>query len=102
MEETTCPACARYKKTPRGSEELKDLKTRINRTIGQLNGISKMLEDNRYCGDVLTQISAVKSAIESIGYIVLEEHLKTCVIEQVKIGNNDIMDEALALMKKLK
>lgn len=94
--------CCQYKHTPRGDKELKLLKNRINRIIGQLNGIGKMLDDNRYCGDILTQIAAAESALKSVGYIILEEHMKTCVIEQVQNGNNEIVAEAMELMKKLK
>lgn len=61
-----------------------------------------MLDENRYCGDILTQIAAAESALKSVGYIVLEEHMKTCVVEQVQNGNTEIMTEAMELMKKLK
>lgn len=91
-----------YKHIPRSEEKLKLLRNRINRIVGQLGGIQKMLDDNRYCGDILTQIAAVESALQSVGYIVLEEHLETCVVEQVRNGNTDIMSEALELMKKMK
>lgn len=94
--------CCNFKKTPRSEENSKQIKNRINRIIGQLNGIQKMIDENRYCGDIINQISAVESALQSIGYIVLEEHMQTCVIEEIKNGNNDIVNEALNLMKKLK
>lgn len=94
--------CCRYKQTPRDGEDLRRLKNRISRIIGQLNGIGKMLDENRYCGDILTQIAAAESALKSVGYIVLEEHMKTCVVEQVQNGNTEIMAEAMELMKKLK
>lgn len=94
--------CCHFKKTPRSEENSKHIKNRINRIIGQLNGIQKMIDENRYCGDIINQISAVESALQSIGYIVLEEHMQTCVIEEIKNGNNDIVNEALNLMKKLK
>ena len=61
-----------------------------------------MLDDNRYCGDILTQIAAAESALKSVGYIILEEHMKTCVVEQVQNGNNKVMEEAMELIKKLK
>lgn len=61
-----------------------------------------MLEDNRYCGDILVQLSAVQSALESFGYEILGEHLKTCVVENIEDGNARIMDEAIDLIKKLK
>lgn len=94
--------CRRYKHTPRSEELLRQLNIRINRIIGQLGGISKMLDENRYCGDILTQIAAAMSALQSVGYIVLEEHLKTCAVEEIQNGNSDIISEALELMKKLK
>ena len=94
--------CERFKNTPRDEETLRILKNRLNRISGQINGISRMLDDNRYCGDILTQLSAVQSALQSFGYIVLENHLKTCVSEEVTKGNDSIMDEAVDLIKKLK
>ena len=94
--------CCHKKDTPRQETELKQLKNRLNRIIGQLNGIGKMLDENRYCGDVLTQIAAVESALQSFGYVILKEHMETCVVEQIQKGNTDIMDEAVELIKKLK
>ena len=102
MENNTCPACERHKHIPRSEEELKGLKNRISRIVGQLNGISKMLDDNRYCGDVLTQIAAVESALQQVGYIVLETHMKTCLVDDIKNDKNNSIDETLELMKKLK
>ena len=61
-----------------------------------------MLDDNRYCGDILTQISAVESALQSFGYLILQEHMETCVVEEVQKGNTGIVNEAFELMKKLK
>lgn len=61
-----------------------------------------MLADNRYCGDILIQLSAVESALQSFGYMVLSDHLKTCVVENIKDGNLAILDETVDLVKKLK
>ncbi|MBE6136730.1 MAG: metal-sensing transcriptional repressor [Erysipelotrichaceae bacterium] len=102
MEEVKCPACERYKATPRGEDEIKDLKVRLNRIIGQLNGITKMLDDNRYCGDILTQIAASESALQQVGYILLKSHMETCVSEDIKSGKEDSLQEAFELMRKLK
>ena len=96
-----CCAC-RHKATPRSEQELRLLKNRLSRMTGQLNGIGKMLDDNRYCGDILTQIAAVESALQAFGYQVLQNHLETCVVEQIQNGNTQIVDEALELIKKLK
>lgn len=95
-------ACCRHKSTPRSAKEQKSLQSRLNRIIGQLKGIQGMIDDNRYCGDILVQISAVESALQSLGYIILEEHMMTCVAEGVQQGNTRILAESVELMKKLK
>ena len=99
-EEHDC--CVRTKHTPRSEEDQKLLKNRLNRIVGQLNGISRMLDENRYCGDILMQIAAVESALQSVGYMILKEHMETCVAEGVRAGNNEVLAEAFELMKKLK
>lgn len=101
LNKESCLEC-RTKKTPRSEKELKQLQNRLNRMIGQLNGISRMLDENRYCGDILTQVAAVESALQSFGYTVLAEHMKTCVAEEIRKGNDQIMEEAVELVKKLK
>lgn len=97
----TCGGC-RHKHTPRSEQGLRQLQNRLNRMVGQLGGISKMLEENRYCGDILTQVAAVESALQSFGYLVLKEHMETCVVENIQAGNTQIVDEAVELIKKLK
>lgn len=94
--------CGHYKLVPRDALAQKQLQNRINRIIGQLNGIRNMIGENRYCGDILIQIGAVESALQSLGYIILQEHMQTCVVEEVKKGNEAIMEEAIDLIKKLK
>ena len=96
------PPCCLCKHTPRDEETLRQLKNRLSRMIGQLGGIQKMLDENRYCGDVLTQIAAVESALQNLGYLILQEHLNTCVREQVLSGHDEVLSEALDLIKKLK
>ena len=102
MTEDKKGSCCRYKHTPRSEETLRALHNRLNRISGQIGGIKAMLEDNRYCGDILTQVAAVESALQAFGYCILEEHLQTCVAEAVRQGDDDILQEALALIKKLK
>lgn len=97
------PCCGCHQKaTPREERELKQLKNRLNRIMGQLNGIGRMLEENRYCGDILTQVAAVESALQAFGYLILQDHMETCVVEEIRKGNTAIVDEAVELMKKLK
>lgn len=100
-QENICGRC-RTKNTPRSEKELRQLQNRLNRMIGQLNGISRMLDENRYCGDILTQVAAVESALQNFGYLVLAEHMETCVAEEIRNGNDQIMEEVIELVKKLK
>ncbi len=98
----TCDYCKNYRETPREQEELKTLVSRVNRVKGQVEGIRSMLEENRYCGDILIQISAAESALRSLSYLILEEHLDTCVTEKIMSGDKDIIKETVELVKKLK
>lgn len=100
MEKAACSCHTKH--TPRSGAQLKQLQNRLNRIAGQLNGIGRMLEENRYCGDILTQVAAAESALQSFGYMILQEHMKTCVVEEVSKGNEEIMEEAMELIKKLK
>ena len=100
-ENKSCPHCVKHKNTPRSEEMQADLQKRLNRAIGQLNGIKQMIDDNRYCGDVLVQLSATPSAIQSIERIVLQNHLETCVVEEIRAGNDEIVQEAMDLIKRV-
>lgn len=100
-EATQCCGC-HQKETPRTEQELKQLKNRLNRIIGQLNGIGRMLDENRYCGEILTQVAAAESALQSFGYVILQEHMETCMVEQINKGNTEVIEEAVELIKKLK
>ena len=92
--------CCHHKATRRSVQMQEDLQKRLNRVIGQPNGVKAMIDDNRYCGDVLMQLSAAESAVHSISAILLQNHLETCVVEQIEQGNTQIIDEAMQLIKK--
>ena len=92
-----CCAC-RHKETERADDLQHDLTKRLNRAIGQLNGVKDMIADNRYCGDVLVQLAAAESAVHRIAEIVLQDHMETCVVEQVRAGNVEVVDEAMRLI----
>lgn len=97
-----CEHCeTHFKGTPRSEEQIKNLVTRLNRIAGQLGGIKKMIEENRYCGEVLVQVSAVESAVRAFGYLVLEDHMNTCVSEKIRAGDETIVGETVELIKKL-
>ncbi len=96
----SCCAEAHQKHTPRSEELKRDVSKRINRAVGQLNGIKTMVEEDRYCGDVLTQLAAVEKAVASISRIVMRDHLQTCVTERIQAGDQQVIDEVMDLLKK--
>lgn len=94
-----CPHC---KKDPRSDELVNNILKRLKKISGQINGVSKMIEENRYCSDVLIQISAIESALKEVGYIILKDHLLTCVSDDIKNNDYHSLEEALEISKKLK
>ncbi len=95
----SCCSC-RQKETERSAALQVDVQKRLNRVIGQLNGIKSMVENNRYCGDVLIQLAASEAAVHRISEIILQDHMETCVVEQIRDGNVEVVDEAMKLIKK--
>lgn len=89
------------KHTYRGEEEKKDISTRLNRVIGQMNGIKKMVESDSYCIDILMQTSAVIKAIEAIERKILENHMKNCMAKDVKEGKDEAIDETITIIKRM-
>lgn len=73
---------------------------RINRIIGQLNGIQKMIDEGRYCIDVLIQLEAINKSVKSLSSVILNNHLHTCVNDKILEGNNEVLDELSDLFKK--
>lgn len=99
-EDKTCDC--KQKNTPRSVEFQADLIKRLNRAIGQLNGVKNMIEDNRYCGDVLVQLSAAESAVRRISEMLLQDHLETCVVEEIRKGNDDVVEEVMTLIRRFR
>ena len=96
-EEKCC--CGRHKH--RSEEEEKALLNRLNRIEGQIRGIKNMVEDERYCIDILNQVSAVKAALNSFNRILLTDHIHTCVVERVEKGDTEVIDELCRALQKL-
>jgi DNA-binding FrmR family transcriptional regulator len=96
-----CEKC-RYKSVPRDESLKKQLKNRMNRIIGQLNGMTAMLDDERYCGDILIQLAAAEKALQSVGYLILRDHIDTCVAQQFRDGEPQAAEELLGLIERLK
>jgi DNA-binding FrmR family transcriptional regulator len=92
--------CCKKKLNPRSEDEKKKLVSRINRIIGQLNGIKNMIEEDRYCEDVLIQLSASDKAIKGLASVIFNEHLHSCILENMKNGNYESVDEISELFKR--
>ena len=88
------------KKTKRSDEEKKRIISRLNRINGQITGITKMVESDAYCNDILIQLSAVKSSVKSLSAYILENHLYTCVARDLENGELDTIDEIISLFKR--
>ena len=88
------------KKTKRSPEEKKLIINRLNRISGQINGITKMIENDAYCNDVLVQLSAVKNSVKSLSTHILENHLYMCVTRDLENGDLDAIDELISLFKR--
>lgn len=85
----------------RSEEEYRTLINRLNRIEGQVRGIKNMVESNAYCTDILVQTSAVTSALNSFSKELLSRHIKECVTEKIKNGDEQIIDELLDTLQKL-
>lgn len=92
--------CCHAKHTPRSEELKRSVARRVNRAIGQLNGIRQMVEEDRYCGDVLVQLAAVEKAVAAISREVMQDHLRTCVVERVQAGDVEAVDEVMDLLRR--
>ncbi|MGA9289387.1 MAG: metal-sensing transcriptional repressor [Anaerobacillus sp.] len=83
MQPDKCPS------EPRTEEEKQQLQNRLKRIEGQIRGIQKMVGDDRYCVDILIQLSAIQAALKKVGYSLLERHTKTCVANSIQEGDGD-------------
>lgn len=93
----TC--CHRIKE--RTDKEYKSMINRLNRIEGQVRGIKKMVEEDAYCTDILIQVSAVNAALNSFNKVLLANHIKSCVINDIKEGKEETVDELVQVLQKL-
>jgi DNA-binding FrmR family transcriptional regulator len=97
-----CPkCCCAQKTTMRSDEEYKKLINRLNRIEGQIRGIKGMLEKNAYCTDILTQSAAVSAAVNSFNKELLASHIRSCVVRDIREGNDEVIDELVTTLQKL-
>ncbi len=98
-EETENACCGRKKQ--RSEEEYKDLMHRLNRIEGQVRGIKKMVENDVYCPDILIQVSAVNAALNSFSKELLGNHIRTCVADDIREGNDETIEELILVLQKM-
>ena len=91
--------CCRTKK--RTDKEQRDLINRLSRIEGQVRGIKGMVEKDAYCPDILIQVAAANAALNSFSRVLLTEHLKTCVTEDIRAGRDETVDELVATLQKM-
>lgn len=95
-----CASCAA--KTAHHKSEIKtELSKRLNRIEGQIRGVKKMIEDDVYCDDALNQIASVQAAINGVRVLLLENHIKTCVVEQLQNGEVGVVDELVKTIRRM-
>ncbi|MEI2355356.1 CsoR family transcriptional regulator [Mesobacillus zeae] len=99
-------ACAGHcettgRKSHHSESTKKNLVTRLNRIEGQIRGIKGLIEKDTYCDDVITQIAATQAALNSVAKMLLEGHMKTCIVERIQEGDSEVVDELLVTIQKL-
>lgn len=99
LDEKKCCCC--QKKKQRTPEEYTKLINRLNRIEGQIRGIRGMVENDAYCPDILVQSAAVNAAVNAFNKELLASHIRTCVADDIRRGNDDVIDELVATLQKL-
>lgn len=93
--------CCCHKTKERSEKEYKDLIHRLNRIEGQIRGIRGMVEKDAYCTDILVQVAAANAALNSFNKVLLANHIKTCVTQDIRDGKEETVDELVATLQKL-
>jgi len=93
-----CPHCRTKVRT---EDEYKSLMNRLSRIEGQVRGIRRMLEEDAYCPDILTQAAAVNAAVSAFAKELLAEHIRTCVADDIRAGKDETVDELIDTLKRL-
>ncbi len=96
-----CHSETNSRKSHHSEQTKSQLVMRLNRIEGQIRGVKGMIEKDTYCDDVLNQISAIQSAMNGVGKLLLEAHMRSCVVERIAAGEHDVIDELLITVNKL-
>lgn len=100
MDRSECCRCSQRKKE-RSPEEYKKLIHRLNRIEGQIRGIRSMVENGAYCPDILIQSAAVNAAVNAFNKELLASHIRTCVVEDIRKGDTEVVDDLVATIQKM-
>lgn len=95
-----CPCCSERRKR-RTPEEQKALLVRLRKVEGQIRGIQKMVEEDRYCPDILMQVSAVNCALSAFNKLLLARHIRECVVDDIRNGDDETIDELCNVIERL-
>ena len=93
--------CCSHNTKERSQEEYKNLLNRLNRIEGQIRGIKNMVEKDAYCTDILVQVAAANAALNSFSKVLLANHMRTCVVDDIRAGKDGTIDELVATIQKL-
>lgn len=93
--------CCCKKKKHRTEDEYRKLVNRLSRIEGQVRGVRKMVEEDAYCTDVLTQVSAIQAALNSFNKELLSEHIRSCVADDIRSGKDETIEELVTTLQKL-
>ena len=93
--------CCCNKTKSRSEKEYKDLLNRLSRIEGQVRGIRRMVEEDAYCTDILIQVSAANAALNSFNKVLLSNHIRTCVANDIREGKEETIDELVSTLQKL-
>ena len=101
MEDNSKKCCCCGRKKERTEKEYKDLLNRLSRVEGQIRGIKRMVEEECYCPDIMVQVAAANAALKSFNKVLLANHIRTCVADDIRQGNDETIDELIETLGKV-
>ena len=100
-ESTVCCGESAERATHRSPEDVRCLLNRLSRIEGQVRGVKKMIENDAYCNDVLTQSAAIAAAVDALNREILRSHIHSCVVRDIREGKDEVADELIATIERL-
>ena len=101
MSGSSCCDCVKHKYRDVNSKEYKSMIRRLKLIEGQVRGIERMVEEDRYCIDILIQVSAIQSALNAFNKELLARHIHGCVVDDIRNGKDEVVDELVTAVQKL-